>query len=191
MKNFIRFLSASVRIRTLLVSVCFINAAEGQNTWTVLSVPDNPNEYTTSSFINDEEGWMLDNTTVLWHTTDGCATLDTIFTDKAFLKLDFVDPLIGYALDAAEAYKTTDGGFSWTTLVLPGSIINSLYFLNKDTGFISGSYSIYRTTDGGASWITISPGYYGINFYDYFFLNDSVGIAVSGDYNYDYYYGTM
>lgn len=75
MKNFTRFLSASLQIYFLFISVCFLNVTKAQTTWTILSSPNNPNKYTASSFINDDEGWLIDNTTVLWHTSDGCALL--------------------------------------------------------------------------------------------------------------------
>lgn len=59
------------------------------------------------------------------------------------------------------AYKTTNGGGSWTTLDLPSGVMAwSIDFIDEDTGVISDSYlghhtasdSIYMTTDGGEDW---------------------------------------
>src|SRR5215813_78313 len=103
-----------VRINFLLTVVTF--SCHAQLTWKVLSEPRTWNDFVSSSFINDEEGWLIDNNAILWHTTDGCETLDTICTGKYFKKLDFISSTIGYALDLTKVYKTIDGGATWSQL---------------------------------------------------------------------------
>lgn len=51
-------------------------------------------------------------------------------------------------------YRTSDGGTSWTTSVLPGASTHpgyNIHFLNSDIGFAF-SNRIYRTLNGGSSW---------------------------------------
>src|SRR5206468_651162 len=100
--------------------------------------PRTEHTFLASSFINDNEGWLADSWSTLWHTSNGCATVDSISTGIHFKKLDFTTSLIGYGLDLTNAYKTIDGGATWSTLTLPSTIQQAIYFLNKDTGFISG-----------------------------------------------------
>lgn len=132
-----------------------------------------------SSFINDHEGWVADIAGTLWHTSNTGATWTSIPTGKNILKLDFTDHLNGYGLTMDTAYKSEDGGSTWSALTIPGVIGKAIYFLNKDTGFISGIGVIYKTNDGGASWITVSTG--SASVVDYFFVNHSVGIAAALD----------
>lgn len=141
-----------------------------------------PSTFVASSFISDSEGWLADNTGKLWHTSNGSATWNSALVEKNFLRLDFVDALNGYGLTAEGAYKTIDGGSTWSPLVLPGSAANSLYFLDVNTGFVSGNGAIYKTTNAGGNWATISTGE-GIYFLDFYFINSLTGIAAAYDDN--------
>ncbi|MBS1656533.1 MAG: hypothetical protein JST18_00390 [Bacteroidetes bacterium] len=137
------------------------------------------NTFVSSSFISDEEGWLADNNGKLWHTSDAGETWDSMFLENQFLKMHFTDALYGFALESDIAYKTFDGGHSWSPLILPGIIGKALYFLDYQTGFISGYQKYFRTTDGGASWLTVFTEY--ITFRDYCFINESHGFAVAKD----------
>ncbi|MCY7409216.1 MAG: hypothetical protein LH473_03010, partial [Chitinophagales bacterium] len=141
------------------------------------------NTFVASSFINDNEGWLADNNGMLFHTSNSGQTWDSISITKNFLKFDFVDAVYGFALASEGAYKTTDGGNTWSSLSLPGYIGESLYFLDNNTGFISGNKMIFKTTDGGTTWTTIYTE--DVSFFDYYFTTSSAGIAVAHD---DEYY---
>lgn len=139
--------------------------------------------FVTSSFISDDEGWLADNNEKLWHTTNGGQKWDSISIAKNFVKLDFTDALHGFALGSNAAYKTTDGGYSWSSLLLPGYIGKALYFLNNNTGFISGYQMIFLTTDGGETWSTVYTE--DVSFLDFHFTGSTIGFAVAnndGDY---------
>lgn len=132
-----------------------------------------------SSFINDNEGWLADNNLNLWHTGDAGQTWNSIPVEKNFLQLQFIDALDGYALSENTAYKTIDGGQSWSALSLPDGIGIGLYFFDANTGFISGHQQIYRTVNGGSTWQTIATD--DASFVDFYFINSSTGIAAAND----------
>ncbi|MBS1658195.1 MAG: hypothetical protein JST18_08880 [Bacteroidetes bacterium] len=132
-----------------------------------------------SSFITDNEGWLIDNNGKLWHTNNGSLAWDSSVTEHHFLKMDFTDGLHAFALEADIAYKTSDGGYTWSPLVVPGIIGKSLFFLDSQTGFISGRNTIFRTTDGGENWSTIETD--DVSFLDYYFISPLLGIASAYD----------
>lgn len=129
------------------------------------------NTLVASSFINDNEGWIADDAGTLFHTSDAGLSWNSISSDINFLNLVFINAQFGYGITEDAAYKTKDGGTTWSTLSLPAKIGTSIYFLDNQTGFISGFGEIYKTTDGGDSWTTVSTE--GVSFDDFFheFLN--------------------
>ncbi|MBS1658850.1 MAG: hypothetical protein JST18_12250 [Bacteroidetes bacterium] len=132
-----------------------------------------------SSFINDDEGWIADDAGNLWHTDNAGQSWSPIATQKIFIKLDFTDVQRGYGITTDAAYKTVDGGNTWSALNLPGNVGSAICFFDNSTGIVSGKEVIYKTTDDGATWQTVSTG--GVSFVDYYFLNASTGIAAAFD----------
>jgi len=148
--------------------------------WTQLTIPTTQ-DIKSSSFINDDEGWIgtvnSGSTVVIYHTADGGNSWnsDTITGASGGTSyLDFANSSIGYAVVNNFAFKTLDGGESWSELSMPGNVFYEPYFLNEDTGFINGdNFSIYKTLDGGDTWAaynSVDGPLYSIDF-----LNDSVG----------------
>jgi photosystem II stability/assembly factor-like uncharacterized protein len=96
----------------------------------------------------------------------------------------FTDSLTGY-LGGTHfndyILKTTNGGTNWNEYQINGHP-TSLFFVNKDTGYCSTSYDhyIYRTTNGGENWGVIYSD--SLPIWDIYFLNDSLGWAVGGEY---------
>lgn len=85
----------------------------------------------------------------------------------------------GFGLTSDAAYKTIDGGSSWSLIELPGINGQTMYFLDASTGFISGYEAIYKTADGGQSWTSISTE--GMYFLDCFFIDATTGVAAVYD----------
>jgi len=58
-----------------------------------------------------------------------------------------------YSASSDRAYKTTNGGSSWSECFTPNFRMTNILFYNNNIGFIIGSESnIYRTTNAAASW---------------------------------------
>ena len=77
----------------------------------------------------------------------------------------FTDPTNGWATQNNDIYRTTNGGVTWTTvLVSPGTHFRSIGFATSLVGFAGnlgpGSYDssttdtnvMYSTSDGGVTW---------------------------------------
>jgi photosystem II stability/assembly factor-like uncharacterized protein len=84
---------------------------------------------------------------------------DISIPDNADLKFfSFPTLNVGYA-GVNKLFKTTDGGKSWNTLNLPGTI-TGLEFVDESTGFCVSSNLLYKTKNGGSSWNYLMPANY-------------------------------
>ena len=63
------------------------------------------------------------------------------------------DGQTGYVVGQGRVMKTTDGGATWDSLTLQGSVGAVTFPVNADTGFATSSGGrVYRTINAGASW---------------------------------------
>ena len=72
-------------------------------------------------------------------------------------RISFPTKLVGYVstgYDTGSTYKTTDGGKSWTTLVMP-RISGTVRFVSPDTGYFYSEHYFARSANGGANWTTL------------------------------------
>ncbi|MBE2217513.1 MAG: T9SS type A sorting domain-containing protein [Ignavibacteria bacterium] len=75
--------------------------------------------------------------------------------------------------------KTTNGGANWSEVNTPSPfMVNQISFLNETTGFIATATGLYKTNNGGSNWSTLITG----GFLDLFFVSESTGFAISGDF---------
>jgi photosystem II stability/assembly factor-like uncharacterized protein len=64
----------------------------------------------------------------------------------------FTSANVGYIVRDSMVLKTNDGGTTWTSHILTGSIqLTDICFVDADTGYIVGS-KIYKTIDAGTTW---------------------------------------
>ena len=91
--------------------------------------------------------------------------------------------------DTGIMQKTTDGGQTFTRIVLPDQM-NDLFavdFKNANEGFVTGKTTgkIYHTTNGGVDWTNFAvPGIASSKSYrDLFFVTDQIGYAIGGNFN--------
>ena len=70
------------------------------------------------------------------------------------------DPQIVYVGGAVGAFKSTDGGGSWTTLSVSGSSVAAIAVDPGDTriAYAGSNQGIHKSIDGGATWTPINAG---------------------------------
>jgi photosystem II stability/assembly factor-like uncharacterized protein len=92
-------------------------------------------------FVNAQRGWQI------VHTNTYCTRTYFLDTLTGFININFS--------------KTTDGGYTWTTISVPGLTeeVREINFLDKLTGFAGCSKgTMLKTTDGGNTWKMIATG---------------------------------
>ncbi|MBD3409693.1 MAG: hypothetical protein GF419_05750 [Ignavibacteriales bacterium] len=78
-------------------------------------------------------------------------------TANDVVDVDFVDPQIGYMIDASDGiFRTTDAGATWDALTTGITGPSCVEFFNRNLGLIGAATGkIFRTTDGGATWTNV------------------------------------
>ncbi len=89
---------------------------------------------------------------------------------SSVMSIDFVDENLGWAVNAAEVWKTEDAGQSWQAQTYPEAsdpeVLNALTMADESRGFIlvraygSADNAIFHTFDGGDTWFTTLMGQY-------------------------------
>ncbi|WP_054024807.1 WD40/YVTN/BNR-like repeat-containing protein [Bacillus sp. FJAT-28004] len=139
-----------------------IGTSDAGSTWQ--SIYKGTWQFTQLDFISNTTGWALakssaTGTNALIHTTDGGKSFTKIITGSLALeRIHFTDAKNGFGYTRAFAYKTSNGGKTWSKISTPA---NTRYAEFADTkhgwtlivvpGF---GYRLSRTTDGGANWST-------------------------------------
>lgn len=119
-------------------------------------------QFTQLDFISNTTGWALAKsssvgTNALIHSTDGGKSFTKIGTGSIALeRIHFADTKNGFGYTRAFAYKTADGGMTWTKINTPA---NTRYaeFTDVKHGWAliivpRYGYKLFRTTDGGETW---------------------------------------
>ncbi|MEI7595080.1 MAG: YCF48-related protein [Bacteroidota bacterium] len=120
-------------------------------------------------FLNADTGFYayansLYGNSVIAMTKDGGSSWDTVYSGIGWISyFHFVDDSFGYAtVNNGTVLKTTNGGQSWSTSIIPANVwMSGVYFLNKDIGLAGGgppsaAVSMFKTIDGGANWTPIA-----------------------------------
>ncbi|MCE1165849.1 MAG: hypothetical protein LWX07_10660, partial [Bacteroidetes bacterium] len=73
-----------------------------------------------------------------------------------FSRIEFVTANIGFTNSFTKLFKTTNAGYNWDSLDLPGIFGDDMSVLNKDTIWLAMSEpltgGVFRTTNGGVNW---------------------------------------
>ncbi|OBZ17066.1 hypothetical protein [Bacillus sp. FJAT-26390] len=121
-------------------------------------------QFTQLDFISNTTGFALAKssaagTNALVYTTNGGSTFTKIPTGALALeRIHFTDAKNGFGYTRAFAYKTADGGKTWTKITTPANTryaeftdVKHGWVLTLVPGF---GYKLSKTTDGGANWAT-------------------------------------
>jgi len=89
----------------------------------------------------------------------GWVPLNSGTTEELYGSWFLPDGQTGYVVGQGRVQKTTDGGATWDSLPLDGTVSAVTFPVNADTGFaVSAGGRVYRTIDAGASWQLESTG---------------------------------
>jgi len=109
-------------------------------------------------FLNTNTGWCMGDHNI-YKTTNGGNNWNNIFYNSTYYLNDFCfsDENMGWCAvtyPTGLILKTTNSGYNWFELNVPGSSQNGyIYFLNNTTGFCGDwSGKVFKTTDGGNYW---------------------------------------
>jgi photosystem II stability/assembly factor-like uncharacterized protein len=84
---------------------------------------------------------------------------------KSYRATFFHNSLTGWVAGFGDRiYKTTNGGISFDSILIPYNTLNDIHFKNNLTGIVvGGGATVLKTTDGGFTWYQsyIVPGAYG------------------------------
>lgn len=132
------------------------------------SAPDIGNDAVASeSFPTASFGWAVSNTGRWSDTTDGGASWQSTYVPEqpfainGFSGLKFTSAKLGWAAGGNQLFKTTDGGWTWTTVGYPGSgqsSFDSIAFRGRNGYIASAAYGFgLRTTNAGRTWQLAAP----------------------------------
>jgi photosystem II stability/assembly factor-like uncharacterized protein len=134
-------------------------------------------------FIDENNGWMVGESAIIFHTTNGGATWErqrTGLTNNLYMNIDFIDSQHGWAcgMDGI-VIATSDGGQTWALQnTNTYGLLYDVEFVDEMTGYVVGENgTILYTLDGGVTW---RPEWTMTNatFYSVAFPSISTGYAV-------------
>ena len=128
-----------------------------------VAIPEGQNDIAYAAgaqFTSNSDGIII-------KTIDGGNNWSTIYPTSGTIdgieKIDFIDTMTGYAVGYDLFIKTTDGGVTWTDVVVAADVwvYKSLTFYDASIGIVTaltngGSYEVYTTSDGGLTWNPIA-----------------------------------
>ena len=183
----------------IVFSVLFSGAISAQSSWILQPSPLGNQVLGKIQFVSASEGWISVGNGKLLHTVNSGNNwtvvspepIDSLFSwsDPA-QSMSFINPSTGWIVrtkgnfnqwNGAVAYKTTNGGNSWTyitnTGLTSGHNCKAVFFINANTGWIGTkadgtqtSYILY-TNNGGADWTwqthsSLDYSIFSIHFFD-------------------------
>jgi photosystem II stability/assembly factor-like uncharacterized protein len=163
-----------------------IHTTDGGLNWTLSYTPPFAQELTEITFIDESYGFAVGRQivspygTIVVKTTNGGEQWSTIFTQinigDPLGNVKFINRQIGFT-GYYNIYKTTNGGFTWTSPQTIQTPIRDIFFLDSLNGWISSSDGlIYRTADCGNSWNLIGSGQDTV-IHCLYFVNENIGWA--------------
>ena len=133
------------------------------NTWLQTPIPGVTSDIYDISFLNDLTGYAFGRYPgILGRTTDGGVSWNQISSLPGSPSCFYVvnSNVIYFGANSSLLYKSTNGGFNWSSYQIPGSLTTprTMAFANDSTGVVSCGARIYATTNGGVNWTNRSLG---------------------------------
>ncbi len=152
---------------TLASMIVLASSAAAQ--WKKLAISGTGIFYNEIFFIDNDHGWITQNSPRVLMTTDGGTTWQASFLTGGSTSFNrdicFLDRRTGFISGEDGVWKTFDGGNTWINITpnnIPGNILGSVWFISPEIGVCGfGScddewVTFCRTTNGGASWDRVS-----------------------------------
>ncbi len=153
-------------ITVLLVLLTCSTASFGQY-WKKVTLPS---QYTNGYWLdiyflpsNPNYGWAVDQVGgYVIRTTDGGTSWQgtSVGSGRHLEYVQFLDTQNGYVTGPSGAWKSTDGGVTWTSMLPAGAQVWGGWFRDVNNGWMTGgtcgNNKFYRTQDGGQSWTTFT-----------------------------------
>ncbi|MCU1268229.1 MAG: hypothetical protein JWM21_4547 [Acidobacteria bacterium] len=139
-----------------------ITTSDGGSTWKTI-LPDSM--LYNFTFVDDFEGWALDEERGIVHTVDGGETWNVQRQPNATMLrlLFFLNKREGWVIGADALLHTVDGGQIWKRLNNEGLPFNpeDILFTDSVHGWAAETFgaNLFRTNDAGITWEPISAGW--------------------------------
>lgn len=170
----------------------------GEN-WQIIYKPTGISRFITLNaihFVDSNIGYVVGSNATILKTTDGGNEWLDISPEGSFSITDvfFLSESIGIITRDESIWKTINGGVSWDSVVVAGTINNPghLHFINDSIGFLANSWGpgYFKTIDQGDSWqsLGVNSIVENFNLTAIRYLNQETGFVSGDDYaNYDHY----
>ncbi len=160
-----------------------ISTGNGGDTW-VLQTTGSTSALNSVFFISPTTGWAVGEfLTILKTTNSGTNWIPLLSSSLSLHSVFFTSSLVGFIAGNGILYKTTNGGFNWSSSVSdPTKFLYSVHFPAGSTtiGYAVGmgtpSPPILKSTDSGNNW-SIQPVPLGNALTSVYFTNVSTGWA--------------
>lgn len=190
-----KIIHINITILCLLLNVQIL-ISQTYSWHTLANAPASNGRFEDIFFINTNTGWVVGSNFggKIYRTTDGGSSwilCDTINGDGLPRCVTFINENTGWigtiGTVGRRLIKTTDGGLTWSEVVLPSpqpSGICGLFALNENFIFGSGAYYgdpvFLKSTNGGVTWTTKDMSAYATGLVDNYFFSPDSGIVVGG-----------
>ena len=157
------------RMQVVDANTCFFLRVDGKIvksvdagvSWSNSDVPNLSMRYADMQFVNNQVGYLCDDSSILVKTIDGGTSWSQVSfeQDYNFTNLFFLDENKGWVIDydGKQILRTVDGGDTWqfSTVGEDGVIYQpvDVFFLNENEGYVSTKEGVlFKSTNGGNSW---------------------------------------
>jgi photosystem II stability/assembly factor-like uncharacterized protein len=142
-----------------------LKTGDDGSTWTSMAAGAASFDYRALFFASTNRGWAVNYSGGIRKTTNGGTQWSTLSPLSAKLTaVHFIDGntgwITGHDQGTVKAFRTTDGGDTWTSEPGQGvDSVNAVQLLNAGTGWVVAHKGrILKTTNGGISWIAKPSG---------------------------------